>query len=301
MSEEKTAVVFPGQGAQYVGMGSSFFAADSEAREVLAQCYEGSGMDLEKLILEGPEELLAQTAVTQPAIFAVSMAIYRVLKSRTGLVPDFAAGFSLGQYSALAAAGAFDIKKGAELLKHRGSFMQDANGGAMAAVIGMEPESIKEVLNQVDGYVDIANYNSPGQTVISGTESAVGEAVEALLKKGAKKAVPLKVSGAFHSKLMEGAASRFKEVLAGETFGKTQFPVIGNETAREIEDVGFSLYTQLVSPVRWQDSIEYLRERGVTRIIEVGPGKVLSGLIRRIDRSLEVVSVEEIDDLEKLR
>ena len=190
MSEEKTAVVFPGQGAQYVGMGSSFFAADSEAREVLAQCSEGSGMDLEKLILEGPEELLAQTAVTQPAIFAVSMAIYRVLKSRTGLVPDFAAGFSLGQYSALAAAGAFDIKKGAELLKHRGSFMQDANGGAMAAVIGMEPESIKEVLNQVDGYVDIANYNSPGQTVISGTESAVGEAVEALLKKGAKSSTP---------------------------------------------------------------------------------------------------------------
>lgn len=297
----QTAVVFPGQGAQFVGMGKAFFNFDPLAKEVLRECSEGSGFDLERIILQGPEKALMKTTVAQPAIFAVSLAIYKSLSNSLDFEPNYVAGFSLGQYSALCASEVFDVRKGAELLKLRGQYMQETKEGRMAAIIGMDLGLIKETLLGIEEYVDVANLNCPGQTVISGTKAGIVEAVEILKHKGAKRAIPLKVSGAFHSKLMEEAAKKFQRVLDKESFAKPKFPVIANETAEEISDVKASLYNQLTSPVLWQDSIYYLRSKGVTRFIEVGPGKVLSGLIKKIDGSLEVINIEEPSDMEKLR
>lgn len=293
-----TAVVFPGQGAQYVGMGQAFFRENENAQMVLQACSKGADLDLAKLISEGPEEVLTRTEFTQPAILAVSMAIYNTLD----ITPQYLAGFSLGQYSALAASGVFSLAQAARLLRLRGRFMQEAaSEGKMAAILGLDEETVNTVLASVDDYVVAANLNCPGQIVISGTEKGVAKAIELAKEKGARRAVLLNVSGAFHSALMQAAVDELEREIKKETLGRMEIPVIGNESAREISDVKSSLLQQLVSPVRWQETIEYLKGQGVQRFIEVGPGKVLSGLIKKIDKSLEIVNIEEPQDLEKLR
>lgn len=293
-----TAVVFPGQGAQYLGMGQEFFRVSQKARVILKECSEGSGLDLDTLITYGPKEVLAQTTNTQPAIYAVSLAIYRELN----LVPDYLAGFSLGQYSALAASGAFSIKEGARLLKLRGQFMQEASpSGQMGAILGLDYQTVKEIVAEVHDYVAVANINCPLQVVVSGTQNGVNQALEIAKQQGAKRTVKLEVSGAFHCHLMESAVLKLKKVLDETELGNLEIPVIGNETAKEIENVKTSLLTQLTSPVLWQESIEYLAQKGIKRYIEVGPGKVLSGLIKKIDNSLEVINIEVPEDLAKLR
>lgn len=293
-----TAVVFPGQGAQYLGMGQEFFRVSQKARVILKECSEGSGLDLDTLITYGPKEVLAQTTNTQPAIYAVSLAIYRELN----LVPDYLAGFSLGQYSALAASGAFSIKEGARLLKLRGQFMQEASpSGQMGAILGLDYQTVKEIVAEVHDYVAVANINCPLQVVVSGTQNGVNQALEIAKQQGAKRTVKLEVSGAFHCHLMESAVLKLKKVLDETELGNLEIPVIGNETAKEIENVKTSLLTQLTSPVLWQESIEYLAQKGIKRYIEIGPGKVLSGLIKKIDNSLEVINIEVPEDLAKLR
>lgn len=293
-----TAVVFPGQGAQYVGMGQAFLRENENAQMVLQACSKGADLDLAKLISEGPEEVLTRTEFTQPAILAVSMAIYNTLD----ITPQYLAGFSLGQYSALAASGVFSLAQAARLLRLRGRFMQEAaSEGKMAAILGLDEETVNTVLASVDDYVVAANLNCPGQIVISGTEKGVAKAIELAKEKGARRAVLLNVSGAFHSALMQAAVDKLEREIKKETLGRMEIPVIGNESAREISDVKSSLLQQLVSPVRWQETIEYLKGQGVQRFIEVGPGKVLSGLIKKIDKSLEIVNIEEPQDLEKLR
>lgn len=294
----KTAVVFPGQGAQYVGMGEAFFRESSKAQNILQECQQGSELDLENLIKKGPEEALAQTEITQPAIYATSLAIYSSLE----IIPDYFAGFSLGQYSALAASGVFSPAQGARLLRLRGKFMQEAaSSGRMAAILGLDLMTIKEIVASISDYVAIANINCPGQIVLSGTEEGIDKAIQRAKEKGAKKAVLLKVSGAFHSKLMNNAKERLSRELEKESFRQAKIPVISNETAREIEDIKESLLIQLTNPVLWHESILYLKQKGVTRFIEVGPGRVLSGLIKKTDRSLEVINIEQPQDLAKLR
>lgn len=294
----KTAVVFPGQGAQYVGMGEAFFRESSKAQNILKECQQGSELDLENLIKKGPEEVLAQTEITQPAIYATSLAIYSSLE----IIPDYFAGFSLGQYSALAASGVFSPAQGARLLRLRGKFMQEAaSSGKMAAILGLDLMTIKEIVASISDYVAIANINCPGQIVLSGTEEGIDKAIQRAKEKGAKKAVLLNVSGAFHSKLMNNAKERLSRELEKESFRQAKIPVISNETAREIEDIKESLLIQLTNPVLWHESILYLKQKGVTRFIEVGPGRVLSGLIKKIDRSLEVINIEQPQDLAKLR
>ncbi len=293
-----TAVVFPGQGAQYLGMGQEFFRVSQKARDILKECSEGSGLDLDTLITYGPKEVLAQTTNTQPAIYAVSLAIHQALN----LVPDYLAGFSLGQYSALAASGVFSIKEGARLLKLRGQFMQEASpNGQMGAILGLDCQTVKEIVAEVHDYVAVANINCPLQVVVSGTQKGVNRVLEIAKQQGAKRTVKLEVSGAFHCNLMEIAALKLKKVLDETELGNLGIPVIGNETAKEIDDVKTSLLTQLTSPVLWQESIEYLAQKGIKRFIEVGPGKVLSGLIKKIDNSLEVINIEVPEDLAKLR
>ncbi len=293
-----TAVVFPGQGAQYLGMGQEFFKVSPKARDILQECSEGSGLDLDTLITYGPKEVLAQTINTQPAIYAVSLAIYQALNIK----PDYLAGFSLGQYSALAASGVFSIKEGARLLKLRGQFMQEATpNGQMGAILGLDCHTVKKIVAEVEDYVAVANINCPLQVVVSGTQKGVNRALETAKKQGAKRIVQLNVSGAFHCSLMESAALKLKKVLDETEFGNLEIPVIGNETAKEIVNVKTSLLTQLTSPVLWQESIEYLIQKGVKRFIEVGPGKVLSGLIKKIDNSLAVINIEVPEDLAKLR
>lgn len=297
----QTAVVFPGQGAQYIGMGKAFFETSLEAKAVLTDCSEGSSLNLEKIILEGPEELLAQTEITQPAIFAVSLAIYKVLSQRLEQSPDYFAGFSLGQYSALTASGVFSVKDGAALLRQRGKFMQEADPtGQMAAIIGLDLKTIEGLLAEIPEYVAVANINCQNQTVISGTKIGVEKAIDLAKASGARRAVVLKVSGAFHSAQMDGAVKRLKMVLENQEIKAQTIPVIGNETAREITDVKESLLRQLTQPVYWQDTVEYLIQKGVTRFIEVGPGRVLTGLIKKIDRSVTVINVEEPNDLDEV-
>jgi [acyl-carrier-protein] S-malonyltransferase len=296
----KLAFLFPGQASQYPGMGRDLAENFPEARAIFEEADAALGLAISKLCFEGPEEALKLTENTQPAILTVSVAAYRALEKR-GIVPDFVAGHSLGEYSALVAAGSLEFSAAVRLVRDRGRYMQEAvppGEGAMAAILGMAPSEVLEVCRKAadQEVVAAANLNSPEQTVISGHAGAVKRGVEIASQKGAKRAVILSVSAPFHSPLMEPAQRRLEHDLRAAAFGPLRFPLITNADAEAIssgEEAREALIRQVTLPVRWLDSVREMIERGVTIFAEVGPGKVLSGILRQIDRSVRCFSVED--------
>ena len=300
------AFIFPGQGSQFVGMGKALHDAFPEAKAVFDEADAALGEKLSTLCFEGPEDALKLTANTQPAILTVSIAAHAVLKTRVP-APAFVAGHSLGEYSALVAAGALSLADAVRSVRARGTFMQEAvpaGVGAMAAVIGLAPEKVKALCDAAaqGQVVAPANYNSPEQTVIAGDVAAV-ERAQALLKEaGAKRVLPLPVSAPFHCALMAPVKPRLQAVLGQVAFGALQVPVVTNVEAKANADSGRVtglLVEQVTHPVRWVESVEALRAAGVTRVVEVGPGKVLCGLVKRISKELEILNVEDPASLEK--
>jgi len=301
----KTIFLFPGQGSQYVGMGKILADSHPKARRLLEEADDVLGFSLSRILFEGPEEDLKATQNTQPALFVTSQLAALVL-AEAGVTADFAAGHSLGEYSALAAMGALSFADGLRLVRLRGELMAEAGvrrPGAMAAVLGLEPGPLEEALKAVSGVVVPANFNSPGQIVISGEVEAVEKGMEAALSAGAKKVVRLPVSGAFHSPLMEYALEGLREGLSKAVFGAAAAPVIANVDALPhvlAMDFPSLLERQLVSPVRWTDSMRKAIELGAVRGVEVGSGKVLMGLMRGIDRNVPVTPVETVEAAQAL-
>ncbi|NSW81984.1 MAG: ACP S-malonyltransferase [Syntrophothermus sp.] len=300
----RLAFVFPGQGAQYVGMGRDLAENFKEAREVFKQADDVLGYSLSRVCFEGPVEELDRTEVTQPAILATSIAAFELLKSR-GILPCVAAGLSLGEYSALVAAGALDLESALKLVAKRGRIMQEAvaeGRGMMAAVVGMDSGVVVEACQASSSYgvVSVANYNCPGQIVISGEKIAVEKAMERLRQAGGK-VVPLAVSVPSHCLLMKDAAALLLQELSLVDWKEPSFPVISNVTAREIrwEEIRESLTQQLFRPVLWEQSVAYMSGR-VDYFVEVGPGKVLSALIRKQAKKQMLGNVEDASSLSRL-
>jgi [acyl-carrier-protein] S-malonyltransferase len=296
--------IFPGQGSQYAGMGRELAEAFPVARGVFDEADRALGFSLSELCFSGPDEALKLTENTQPAILAASVAAYHALEEN-GIHPDYVAGHSLGEYSALVAAGALKFADAIRLVRKRGQYMQEAvprGEGAMAAVLGLRPGQVAEICRKAtDGKVMPANLNSPEQTVISGDAAAVKSAVEQASAAGAKRAVMLPVSAPFHSELMRPAQERLEKDLRGTEFSPLKISLVTNVDAALITsgaEAREALIRQVTLPVRWEESIRELIEQGATTFVEVGPGRVLSGLLRQIDRSVHSVNVEDVKSLQ---
>ena len=299
------AFVFPGQGSQYVEMGKDFYDNYEVARKYFDKANEILDIDLKKLCFEGPEDELTETQNTQPAIFTVSMIAYEILKAE-GIEPKMVAGHSLGEYAALCSAGVFDFETGLKLVRKRGELMASAvsegSKGTMAAIIALKRDKIEEICSEVEGVCELANINSPIQIVISGEEKAVHSAMEKAEEAGAKKIVELNVSSAFHSQLMEPAKNKLEEYINTIEFNDPEVPVIANSTADFVEnreEIVAALKEQLTNPVRWVESMELMGENDIELALEVGPGRVLKSLMRRIDRSIKTYNVQDQASLEK--
>ena len=302
----KVAFIFSGQGAQYVGMGKDLFSNFPTARKVFNEADKSLDSTISKLCFEGPGEKLQETVNTQPAILAHSVACYSILKDE-GIVPDIVAGLSLGEYSALVAAESIDFCQAIPLVKKRGKYMQEAvplGKGTMAAILGLEREEVLKICEKASekGIVEAANFNCPGQIVLSGEVEAVNNAVELAKEKGAKKAIVLSVSAPFHSSLLKPAEHNLAKELEKIEIKDSKIPIVSNVNADITIDsklVKQLLIKQVSSTVLWEDSVRKMIENGVTTFVEVGPGKVLSGFVRRIDKKLKVLNVEDTKSLEK--
>jgi len=301
----KTAFLFAGQGAQYLGMGRDLYDYYPIVKETIDQASQVLGYDLRHLI-DTEEEKLNQTRYTQPAILATSVAIYRLLKEK-GYQPDMVAGLSLGEYSALVASGALVFEDAVSLVAKRGAYMEEAapaGSGKMVAVLNTPVEAIEEACRKASelGVVTPANYNTPAQIVIGGEVVAVDRAVELLQEAGTKRLIPLKVSGPFHTALLEPASQKLAETLAQVNFSDFTCPLVGNTEARVMqkEDIAQLLTRQVKEPVRFYESIEVMQEAGATNFIEIGPGKVLSGFVKKIDKTAKLANVEDQASLEAL-
>lgn len=299
----KIAFMFPGQGAQYIGMGKDFYDAVPESRRMFELASEASGLDVAALCFEENENINI-TEYTQIAMLAAEVAMLKAVEER-GIKPDVTAGLSLGEYGALAASGVMSEADVFKVVRKRGLYMQEAvpTGGAMTAVLGLDADVIEKVCEEIPGIVSIANYNCPGQIVITGEEAAVSNAAQALAQAGAKRCVPLKVSGPFHSKMLTGAGEKLGKVLADVEIGEIEVPYLANVTADYVTDKGQVkelLEKQVSSSVRWQQTIERMLADGVDTFIEIGPGKTLSGFMRKINRDVKTINIEKLADLEKL-
>jgi [acyl-carrier-protein] S-malonyltransferase len=305
----KTAFIFPGQGSQYVGMGKEFADHFPVAREVFAEANDVLGFDLQRLCFNGPEEELRLTANTQPCILTVSIAALKVLRQELGWKADYLAGHSLGEFSALVAAEAMSFRDAVRMVRLRGHVMQEAvpvGTGGMAAILGLERPQVEELCQRAaQGEVlTPANFNSPGQIVISGDMKAIERGIAVAQEMGAKKAVLLQVSAPFHSPLMEPAGQRLGEELTQIEINELKTPVVTNVEAEpntSKERVRDLLVQQVSSPVRWEDSMNRMIALGVERFVEIGPGRVLLGLLRRIDGTREMFHLEDLASMEQLK
>lgn len=299
----KTALLFAGQGAQVAGMGKDLAERFPSARTWFERGNATVGYDLASICFNGPEPELTRTENAQPGIFLLSWVAFQLLKERaTSLRFEATAGLSLGEFTALAAAGGMSFEDGLRVVRQRGRFMQeacDATRGGMAAVIGLEESAAREVCAQAG--VALANLNCPGQIVISGEAERIAKAVELAKARGAKRAIPLPVAGAYHSPLMAGAQPKLEAELAGVKLSAPVVPVISNVTARPHgapAEIASRLVEQVTSPVRWEESMRYLLAQGFTRFIELGPGTALGGFMKRIDRSAQMLNVADVGSLE---
>ncbi len=301
----KTVFMFPGQGAQYVGMGKDFYEQIPASKKIYDKAEDITGMDLKALCFEENGDINI-TKYTQIGMLVTSVAMLAAFEE-TGIKADMYAGLSLGEYGALVGSGALDFEDACKVVKARGIFMEEAvpEGGAMAAVLGLEGEAIQriceETCKETTGIVQVANYNCPGQVVISGEEKAVEAAGEALKAAGAKRVVPLNVSGPFHSKMLTGAGEKLSEVLKEVVIQEIKTPYITNvtgEVVTEKQAVKKLLVEQVSSSVLWQQSMEKLIQDGYDTFVEIGPGKTLSGFMKKIDRSVTVFNIENVEDLE---
>lgn len=307
-SKPKVAHVFPGQGSQAVGMGFKLYQSSSKAREVFEEADEALKLPLSRLCFEGPEEELRQTINAQPAIMTVSIACLRAALEVNGTTkpgkPAFVAGHSLGEYTALVAANVLKFTDAVRLVRERGRLMQEAGEirpGGMAAVIGLDEAALREICRESGA--EIANFNCSGQIVISGTKEAIARAMELAKNKGARMVVPLQVSGAFHSTLMKPTVEGMAQAISQINFNTPEVPIVVNSTAKPVttaEEVKEELLRQLCHCVQWQPSVEYMVGEGVSTFIEIGPGQVLSGLIKRISGKVQVLNVNSPESIKTI-
>jgi [acyl-carrier-protein] S-malonyltransferase len=303
------AIIFPGQGAQEVGMGKSLFENSESAKDIFLRADEALGFSLSKIIFEGPSEELERTINTQPAILTMSIACFEAYKSMHSLevseIARFCAGHSLGEYSALVASQAISLEDGVKLVRERGRLMQEACDrvdSGMAAIIGLEEDAVQEIC--IESNTQAANINSPGQIVISGLKSDIDNAVKIASDRGAKRAIPLKVSGAFHSYLMSSALSEMNEAIKNVTFNNSSIPLIANCSSKpmsNVSEIREELSEQLCGCVYWQRGIEHMANEGITTFYEFGPGKVLSGMVKRISENSITHSVSDYESLINLQ
>jgi [acyl-carrier-protein] S-malonyltransferase len=306
--EHNTAFVFPGQGSQYAGMGKDVAERFPTARRVFDEIDSALGFSISQLCFEGPDDQLKLTENTQPAILAVSSAIHAVLEEMTLARRDLVAGHSLGEYSAIVSVGGLTPAEAAKIVRMRGRFMQDAvpvGMGGMAALIGPSVEEVQSICEEAaeGDVVSVANINAPGQIVIAGTKAAVDRAIDVAKKRGVRRALPLPVSAPFHCALMQPAADRLEPILNDAPFRDLWVALVSNVDASPIGTataVRNALLRQVASPVRWVESVQKMIAMGVRRFVEVGPGNVLTGLIKRIDSSVELINVSDVAGIEKL-
>ena len=301
----KIAFVFPGQGTQYAEMGKKLYESmDKENKKMIDDIFLAIGDEkVKEVVLNGTEEELKNTRFAQPAIALLSVVLTKLLKER-GLKADFVAGHSLGEYSALYASGILNEKDTLKLISERGKIMSEAQiDGSMAAILGLSSSDVEIIASEIDGIIEAVNYNEPKQTVIAGEKDAVEKSLDIFKEKGAKRAMLLAVSGPFHSSLMKPVAKILEKEFEKYKWNDPEIPVIANtnttilSNANEIKE---ELYKQTFGPVKWVDTINVLAENGVTKIYEIGPGKVLAGLIRKINKELEVVNIENVENIESL-
>lgn len=299
----KIAFVFPGQGAQKIGMGKDFYDAFDTAKQIFEDASDWLSLDMKALCFEENEKL-DLTEYTQAALVTTSLAMAHVVREK-GLMPDVTAGLSLGEYCAIEMAGGMSLKSAVCTVRERGILMEHAvpaGKGSMAAVLGMKAEDIEKVISSVDG-VEIANYNCPGQIVITGRKEGVEQAAELLKENGAKRVLPLNVSGPFHSSMLKEAGQELEKILENQEFSPLKIPYVTNVTGELIQDkaeIKPLLSRQISSPVKWQQSVENMILNGVDTFVEIGPGRTLNGFIRKINREVSVYSIQTVEDMEKV-
>lgn len=299
----KIAFVFPGQGTQYEKMGEVLYNSVScENKKIIDRVFENNE-EVKKVIFEGTKDELKDTKFAQPAIALFSVVLTKLLKEK-GINPDFVAGHSLGEYSSLYAAGFLNEVDTLKLISARGKIMSEAKiEGSMAAILGLSSNEVENICNNIDGVIEAVNYNEPKQTVVAGEKDVIEKSLEIFKEKGARRALPLAVSGPFHSSLMKPVAKILKKEFENYSWNDAKTPIVANTTANILtssNEIKNELYNQTFGPVKWVDTINKLSENGVTKIYEVGPGKVLAGLIKKINKEIEVVNIENVENIESL-